>query len=156
MDKMVLSSSIDLNRSKQGKLIQNGCFRMYPIQNITIPANTRRGTDVLSGIDVSRSCWDHMVKHVKMSSFVDVGISYITNLCYARNLTSRQHESNMTKITFAWVRIPDDAIDIIENYIQMPAGIHVFRLDQAWKHLLDHSNASFFKIKDKKIKSNKT
>ncbi len=85
-----------------------------------------------------------MVKHVKMSSFLNVSISNITNLCYARNLTSMQHESNMAKITFAPVRIPDDVIDIIGNYIQMPAGIHVFRLDQAWKHLLDHSNASFF------------
>ena len=55
------------------------------------------------GIDVSQSCWDHVVKRVKMSSFLDGGISNITNLCYARNLTSRQHKSNMTKITFAWV-----------------------------------------------------
>ena len=98
-------------------------------------------------IYVSQSCWDYVVKHVKMSSFLNVGISNITNLCYARSLTSRQHESNIAKITFALVRIPDDAIDIIWNYIQMPAGIHVFRLEQAWKHWLDHSNTSLFFIK---------
>ncbi len=92
-----------------------------------------------------------MVKHVEMSSFLNVSISNITNLCYARNLTSMQHESNMAKITFALVRIPDDVIDIIGNYIQMPAGNHVFRLDQAWKHFLDHSNVSFlFKSRIKK------
>ena len=48
MDKMVLSSSIDLNQSKQGKLLQNGCSRITVSspelinlhkENITTPAN---------------------------------------------------------------------------------------------------------------------
>ncbi len=36
------------------------------------------------GIYVSRSCWDYVVKHVIMSSFLDIAISNITN--FARNL----------------------------------------------------------------------